>query len=73
MKKTNEAEDKNKVIVKQNYAILNNIIKAKAQRHVKEENEPILDEIINNFNSSYAKIVASQSSIEILKFVRDEI
>lgn len=75
--KKNEDEIKreslNKEIVRQNYKILLSLKKVKDNRHVKEENEPLMQTFIDDFNLNYAKNVASKSTIEILKMLKDEI
>lgn len=56
-----------------NGKFVKNAIKQKEQRHVKEENEPVLDEIINDFQNSYAKKVVGKSMSDILKFLKDNV
>lgn len=46
-------------------------IDEKQKRHVKEKNEPVLDEIISNFSEDYAKLVVSKSMLEIIKEIKN--
>lgn len=65
-------EETNKIVFSQNQIILSEITKANSNRHVEEENEPVMKDIINNFNIGYAKTVASKSMLEIINFLKDE-
>lgn len=65
-----EIEDKK--ILNQTDKIIKNMANQKMNRHVKEKNEPVFDEILSSFNEKYANGVASKSVIEILKFVKNE-
>lgn len=56
-----------------NGKFVKNAIKQKEQRHVKEENEPVLDEIMEEFQSNYAKKVVGKSMTDILKFLKDNV
>jgi hypothetical protein len=41
-------------------------------RHVKEENEPLLDDFIYSFHSKYAKDVVGKTMTELVKFLKDK-
>jgi hypothetical protein len=56
-----------------NGKFIKNTIKEKEQRHVKEKNEPVLDEIVAEFQSNYAKKVVGKSMTDILKFLKDNV
>jgi hypothetical protein len=56
-----------------NGKFVKNAIKQKEQRHVKEENEPVLDEIMSEFQSNYAKKVVGKSMTDILKFLKENV
>ena len=60
-----------KKVEKLNGKFIKNAIKKKNERHVKEENEPVLDDIINDFQSNYAKKVVGQSMTDIVNFLKD--
>jgi hypothetical protein len=40
-------------------------------RHVLEQNEPVLDSIIDDFSESYSKTVVSNSFKEIIKIIKN--
>lgn len=63
----------NAKVLKQNDAIIKEVSQAKMKRHVKEENEPVLDEILDSFQLNYGKAVAAKSAMLILKYVKDEL
>lgn len=71
-KKVDKTEEINTKALSDNNKLLKALTDYNTQRHVKEENEPVLQSIINSFNMEYAKNVAGKSSVEILKIVRDE-
>lgn len=58
--------------LKQNEKLIKLASKKKAVRHVKEANEPVFDGFLNNFQTKYAKEVASRSALEIIKLVQTD-
>ena len=69
---SDEKEKINAAVLKQNSVALKRLTKIKQKRHVKEENEPVFDEILDTFNQKYATGVAAASAMEILKMVKNE-
>lgn len=60
-----------KQVEKINTKTISKKIKAKQKRHVKEKNEPVLDEIIKDFRLDYANTVVGDSMKEIVKEIKD--
>ena len=56
-----------------NDKFVQNSIKKKEQRHVKEENEPLLDDFLQNFRESYAKKVVGDSMKEVVKEIKKNV
>lgn len=48
-----------------------NFIKETSERHVPEENEPLMDEFTNNFHTIYGNQVVGKSMKDIIKFVKE--
>ena len=68
-----EAVDKQNIkTLKQNQKLIKQAYKVKANRHVKEKNEPVFDGFLEHFQTTYAKEVASRSALEILKLVQSD-
>jgi len=57
---------------KLNGKFVDQAIKKKQQRHVKEKNEPILDDLLENFRMDYAKTVVGDSMKAIAKFMKSK-
>lgn len=70
-KKDKQSKDDNKIL-KQNSKILNKIVNTKEKRHVKEPTEHVFKEILKEFSFNYGKLVVSNTSVEILKLVKNE-
>ncbi len=66
-----EIQKAQKKVEKLNAKFIKKSAEKKAQRHVKEENEPVLDDIIQNFQESYAKQVVGKSMTDIVNFLKD--
>lgn len=66
-------EKAQKQVEKLNQKFVDNAIKDKQQRHVKEKNEPVLDDFIDNFRTEYAKTVVGDSMKEIVKMIKDNV
>lgn len=64
-------EKAQKKVEKLNGKFIKDSIKKTQQRHVKEENEPLLDMFIEDFRNSYAKNVVGNSMVEIVKIIKD--
>ena len=62
-----EEELKKKFLEEENQKILEFILANQAQRHVKEPNEPALQEILEDFTKKYALMVVTNSVKEITK------
>jgi hypothetical protein len=58
-------------VEKNNQKFVSNFLKKSAQRHVVEENEPMLDKIISDFSIDYGKTVVASSMKDIVKFVKN--
>lgn len=58
-------------IEKNNQKFVSNFIKNSAERHVVEENEPMLDKIIVDFSIDYGKTVVASSMKDIVKFIKN--
>ncbi len=65
-------EKAQKQVEKLNANFVNKYVNSTNSRHVKEENEPLLDDFIDSFNSKYAKEVVGESMIELVKFLKDK-
>ena len=65
-------EKAQKKVEKLNASFINRYVNETNNRHVKEENEPLLDNLIDSFNSKYAKEVVGKSMTELLKFLKDK-
>lgn len=63
-------EKAQKKVEKMNQKFVENATKKTAQRHVKEKNEPMLDDFIDNFREDYAKHVVGDSMKEIVKMIK---
>jgi len=70
--KIENIEKAQKQVEKLNEKFVKNAIKKKNERHVKEENEPVLDVFLDNFRTDYAKTVVGKSMKEIVKFLKDK-
>lgn len=64
-------EKAQKKVEKLNAKFVSNFKENAAQRHVKEQNEPVLDQISNNFQLSYANEVVGKSMKEIVKELKN--
>lgn len=64
-------EKAQKKVEKSNAKFLSAFISYNQQRHVKEQNEPVLDSIIDNFQESYSKIVVTNTIKTIKKMIND--
>lgn len=60
-----------KAVEKLNGKFINNSIKKKQQRHVKEKNEPVLDDFLDHFKRDYAKTVVGDSMRDIIKLLKN--
>jgi hypothetical protein len=65
-------EKAQKQVEKLNANFVNKYVNATNIRHVKEENEPLLDDFIDSFNSRYAKDVVGKTMTELVKFLKDK-
>ena len=64
---TDKIQKAQKLVEQINQKSLSKYIKSKNQRHVKEQNEPVLDSIIEKFTNSYAENVVADSMLKIYK------
>lgn len=68
-----DIEKAQKKVEKLNQKFVDSATKKKQQRHVKEKNEPLMDDFTDNFRESYAKTVVGDSMKEIIKFVKKNV
>lgn len=66
-------DKQNEKVLRQNNAIIKEVSETRMKRHVKEKNEPVLDDILDGFQLNYGKNVAAKSAMLILKYVKDEL
>jgi hypothetical protein len=57
-------------VEKLNNEFVKSATKKKQERHVKEKNEPLLDDFLDNFRNSYADDVVGTSMKEIVNFIK---
>lgn len=62
-----EQEKINKRVLKQNFNYLKSLSREKAKRHVKEQNEPVLEDLMNDFRDDYGNTVVMVSCEEIMQ------
>ena len=67
---TEQDKTYNKVL-KQNYNYLRRLSRQKAKRHVKEKNEPVLEDLMNEFRDDYGNTVVMVSSEEIMQLLNE--
>lgn len=72
MKNTVRYSENDLKVFKQTERGLKKISQSKMKRHVKEPNEPVFEEILDDFRKDYASKVVMQSSNEIIKAYFDE-
>lgn len=67
MKDTTKYSKEDLKVFKQTERGLKRLAQSKMKRHVKEPNEPVFEEILDDFRKDYASVVVMKSSNEILK------
>jgi hypothetical protein len=64
-------EKAQKQVEKLNGKIVSHLLHSTAHRHVKEENEPMMDNFIDSFQNKYAVEVVGKTMKELVKFIKD--
>ena len=65
-------DKQNKKVLQQNQKMIQRVSTTKMKRHVQVDNEPAFQKLLDGFSEDYAQDVVANSSIEILKVLRDE-